>query len=224
MKKFLALFCVLTVFLFLFSGCKKQNAPKKENQIPVTNKVELTTDQLFSKFLNGEVTAKDTEGNDKPLEEYYKNLSKKFTYCFIDINDDNKAELCIYNPADSFVFFTVKDGDLKHLCTQKYNAFNEKLTLLNNGAFLKEKNINVSYDKSYQYYELNQNGEEKFSITFYMQDEVNVVYATGEGISPAVYEINGVKVTEAEYKEVENKYLSIGSDKIVWYDKDGNIV
>ncbi len=224
MKKFLALFCVLTVFLFLFSGCKKQNAPKKENQTPNEEVVKLTPTQLYEGFLKGEITALDQDGNDKTIGEFYKTFSEKFKYCFIDLTDDNQPELCVYNPADSFTFFTVNDGDLKHLCTQKYNSFNEKLTLLNNGAFLKEKNINVSYDKSYQYYELNQNGEEKFSITFYMQDEVNVVYATGEGISPAVYEINGVKVTEAEYKEVENKYLSIGSDKIVWYDKDGNIV
>lgn len=206
MKKFLALLCVLALFLCLFSGCEKQE-PKDSKE-------------LFCDFLQGEITALDKSGEATMLDGgFFKILSDKYTYCFIDMNGDGEDELCVNNPPDNMIFFTVKGGKVYYWYFTD-EAYKSEITLLNNGAFL-SKNPSVYYVK-YKYYELDENGEEKFAVAFSKSDEVYL--ALEDRISPAIYKIDEKEVIKEEYEEKTNKYLEIGSDKIVWYDKDGNKV
>lgn len=228
MKKFLALFCILTLCFSVFVGCKTKESqpPKYKEQVKEEVKPEPTkTDkELFDEFLQGKITAFDASGEAKYLDGSFVNiLSNKYTYCYIDMTGDGKDELCVRNPSDPLRFFTVNNGELYHWYTAKYSFNYEELTLLNNRAFLIEE-TNDNHREEYAYYELDENGKEKFKVTYEKNEAVTVMGENGEYWSPESYKINDKKVTKKEYEEIKNKYLAIGSDKIVWYDKNGNIV
>lgn len=205
MKKFLALFCVLTLTVCLFAGCKKQE-PKDSKE-------------LFYEFLRGEITALDDSGEAKYLDGGFAEiLSDKYTYCFIDMNRDGEDELCVENPHTNIFFFTEKDGKLYHWSTQPISY----TKLLNNGGFLYERQGAAPEHINYKYYELDNNGEVKFSIEFSWWDAF--VYWETQKHYDEEYIINDKEVSKEEYEEKTAKYFEIGSDKIVWYDKDGNKV
>lgn len=207
MKKFLAIFCILNLIFCFCVGCKSDKTQTKDSK------------ELFHEFMRGELTAIDESGEEKYLDGgYTKTLSNKYNYCFIDMNGDEKDELCILNPNEKHYFFTEKNGKLYFWHME--DAM--KTVLLNNGAFLYERHGAASEHINYKYHEVDKNGNVNFSIEFTWYDSV---YLSLENkYRPESFEINGTKVTKAEYVEKTSKYLKIGSDKIVWYDKDGNVV
>ena len=228
MKKFMALFCILTLCLSIFAGCKnaEPQPPKDKGQVKEEVKPELTkTDkELFGEFLQGKITALDESGEEKFLDGgFVKILSDKYTYCYIDMTGDGRVELCVRNPSEPLRFFRVNNGKLYHWYTAEYSFNYEELNLLNNSAFL-IKEIKDNHREEYTYYELDENGKEKCRVTYLNWYGGTFMGENGEGYSPESFKINEENVTKEEYEEIKNKYLAIGGDKIVWYDKDGNTV
>jgi hypothetical protein len=206
-KKFLALFCALTLIFCLFTGCEKQEKKPKGHK------------ELYNEFLRGEITALDESGEAKHLDGgYAKVLSDKAYHCFIDMNGDGVEELCVENPHTNMFFFTVKEGKVYHWYTLPISY----TKLLNNGGFLYERPGAAPEHINYKYHELDVNGEIEFSIEFSWWDDY-IYWETGKHY-PVIYEIDGVEVSKEEYEEKTSKYFGIGSDKIVWYDKYGNRV
>ena len=203
MKRIMALFCIVVVTVCIFAGCKKQETGK----------------ELFYKFMKGEITAFDDDGEEKQLDGGFAEiLSDKYTYCFIDMNGDGEEELCVKNPYNDFLFFTVKKGELYHW----YTHSDSYTTLLNNGAFLYERHGAAPEHINYKYHEVDKNGKVKFSIEFSWCDSVYL--ALEDKNYPESFEIDGKEVTQEEYEKKTSKYLKIGNDKIVWFDKNNEIV
>ncbi len=205
MKRFLAIFCILNLMFCFCVGCKSDKTQPKDSK------------ELFNEFMRGELTAIDESGEEKYLDGgYTKTLSNKYNYCFIDMNGDGKDELCILNPNEKHYFFTEKNGKLYYWYTEDA----VKTVLLKNGAFL-YKSTSLNYVE-YRYFELNKDAKESFSIKFSKYD--SAYNWELDKIIPQDCEINDEDVTAEEYEQTKSKYLKIGNDKIVWYDKDGNVV
>ena len=63
--------------------------------------------------------------------------------------------------------------------------------------------------------ELDKNGDVSFEISFSWYDGTTVE----EGkVYPDLYYIDDIEVTKEEYKERTNEYLSLGNEKVVWYN------
>lgn len=207
MKRIMALFCIVVVTVCIFAGCNNKASDNKE---------------LFYKFMDGEITALDDDGEEKQLDGGFAEiLSDKYNYCFIDMNGDGEEELCVKNPYNDFLFFTVKKGKLYHWYTTNHN-YNEELTLLNNGAFLFKEVTARKDGVKYRYCKLDENGNEKIITEFSKYDSVYL--ALEDKNYPESFEIDGKDVTKEEYEEKTGQYLKIGNDKIIWYDKNGEKV
>ena len=174
---------------------------------------------MFYKFMKGEITALDDNGEAKYLDGGFTEiLSDKYNYCFIDMNGDGVEELCVKNPYDALLFFTVKKGELYHW----YTHLEGYTTLLNNGAFLYERHGGAPEHIDYKYHEIDKNGNLKFTVEFSWYDDVYL--ALEDKTYPELFEIDGKEVTKEEYEKKTSNYLKIGNDKIVWYDKNGKKV
>lgn len=202
MKKLLALVCVLSLFLGIFAGCKS----REDDAVKV----------LYQQFIAGEITAFDKDGAEKTFLDYLEwDLEKQdYRYTFLDMTGDGIVELCIQQTPYKY-FFTVKDNEIYHWHTEEGLYVN----LLNNGALMYERHGGAPTHINYEYYELDQNAEVKFNVTFSCWDGQSIE----EGkVYPDEYFFNEEKVTKDEYRAKTKKYLEIGSDKLVWYDMDGN--
>ncbi len=201
MKKTISLICMLVLFLVLLSGCTRAG--------------EVQAQELYKQLLSGELSATDKNGVAKPLADYVSSgsLDEGYAYCFYDMNDDGISEICIKKYPEMH-FFTVKDGAVCHWYTET-KAYSK---LLDNGAFLYERHGAAPTHINYEYYELDENASEKFSFSFSWWDGTTV--EEGKTYSD-FYEIDGKEVSEEEYRRKTEKYLTIGDDDIVWYDKNG---
>lgn len=172
----------------------------------------LNYKSLYMQFLSGKKNAVDN-GEEKSVNAYIyaDNRDSDYRYTFYDMNKDGIPELCIDGMPEMY-FLTIKNGELYHWYTE-YSVY---CKLLNNGAILYERHGAPPTHISYEYYELDETASVKFSITFSCWDEITI----GEEVYPEFYEINGKEVSKKEYEEKTKKYLAIGTDKIVWYDKE----
>ena len=217
MKKFLALFLLLTIPLCLFAGCKTEKKPNKQPESPKSSK------ELFHEFARGEITALDENGEAKYLDGGFADiLSDKAYHCFIDMNGDGEDDLCIENPNSRLLVFTIKGGEVHHWYTAVPNGYYEEFLLLNNGAILFKEVTKSKDGVKYRYYELDEIGNEKIKKEFARYDSVYL--SIEDKTIPEHFLIDGKEVSKEEYEEKTAKYFEIGSDKIVWYDKDGNKV
>lgn len=137
--------------------------------------------------------------------------AEEYTYTYFDMTGDGIPELCVDTVPEMY-FFTIKNGELHHWYTET-SIYGR---LLNNGALLRERHGAAPEHINYEYYELDANAKEQFSIDFSWWDKATVY---GKEY-PEFYEINGQEVSKKEYEEQTKKYLTIGTDKIVWYDKE----
>lgn len=180
----------------------------------LTNPITLKEPHsIYEQFLEGKITALDENKNAKLLKDYFLvkyNAEEEYTYSYFDMTGDGSPELCVNNIPEMY-FFTVKNGELYHWYTET-NGYSK---LLNNGAFLMERHGAAPTHINYEYYELDKNASKKFSIAFSWWDKTTV----GNEDYPEFYEINGKEVSKAEYEEKMKKYLTIGTDKIVWYGR-----
>ena len=193
------------------------NSEKWESYIFVIKNVSETTvpDQLYAQFLSGEIPAYDNEEK-KFLDEYFpSNYSYddgKYYFTFLDMTGDGIEELCIKNY--SLYFFSIKDNNIYHWCTEGVIYTD----LLSNGALFYERAGGAPTHTSYRYYELDKNGSVSFEISFEWYDGISVE----EGkVYPDQYFVDDKEVTKEEYEERTKEYLTLGSDKVVWYN--GNI-
>lgn len=177
---------------------------------------EVNAEQLYKKFLKGEVPALDNEAL-KHLNEYFEfDLGKEpYTYTFLDVTNDGVDEICVRQSYNKW-FFTVKDGAIYHYYTDDMTYSQ----LLNNGALLYERHGGAPTHINYEYYTIDENAERKVIATFSWWDGKSV--EAGK-IYPDTYIFNDKEVSKEEYEAKTKEYLSVGSDKIVWYDKDGNV-
>ncbi len=194
------------------------DSPKWENfLIPPNEDVLYDENQdyqiIYKQFLEGEKTALDENAVAKLFEEYLlmDYNAEEYTYTYFDMTGDGIPELCVDTVPEMY-FFTIKNGELHHWYTET-SIYGR---LLNNGALLRERHGAAPEHINYEYYELDANAKEQFSIDFSWCDK-----ATVDGKEyPEFYEINGQEVSKKEYEEQTKKYLTIGTDKIVWYDKE----
>lgn len=214
MKKFVIYFVVWVLVLSVFSGCSKPT----EDPVPTVDPAptDETNPVLYKKFLAGEITSLDENGAEKAFGDYLTHSgSDAYTYAFLDMNGDGVLELCVRYQMEMF-FFTIKNDAVHHWHTE----FGGYTKLLNNGALLYERHGGAPTHIEYKYYELDANGDVKFSISFAWYDG-NTVEAGKE--NPNLYLIDGNEVAQAEYEEKTKGYLAVGDDQIVWYDQDGNV-
>lgn len=165
---------------------------------------------LFQQFLSGEITACSQYGNEKLLKAYLSD--EYYTYTIYDVRNDGITELCIRQPFET-LFFREQEGRLVYWQT----VGNSYETLLNNGAFLYERHGGAPNNTRYKYYELNEIGHVDSSVEFSWWDGEN----PGQG---RTYLFEDKQVSKEEYEAMTEKYLSIGSDKVIWYNKDGTPV
>ena len=173
---------------------------------------DIKNQSIYNSFLEGEGFALDEDGVARSFNEYLLSnydLEKEYKYTYFDMTGDGVPELCVDATFEMY-FFTIKNGKLYHWYTETsvYGA------LLNNGAFLRTRYGAVPDHINYDYYELDQNAKVKFSIYFSWWDKTTL---NGKEY-PEFYEIDGQEVSKKEYKEKTEKYLTIGTDEIVWFD------
>ena len=214
MKKFVIYFVVCVLVLSVFSGCSKPT----EDPVPTVDPAptDETSPVLYKKFLAGEITSLDENGAEKAFGDYLTHSgSDAYTYAFLDMIGDGVLELCVRYQMEMF-FFTIKNDAVHHW----YTEFGGYTKLLNNGALLYERHGGAPTHIEYKYYELDANGDVKFSISFAWYDGETV----GAGKEhPDLYMIDGQEVPQAEYEEKTKGYLAVGDDQIIWYDQDGNV-
>ncbi len=181
----------------------------------ISNDTTISKNQklLYEQFLAGEKTALDADGKAKTLEEFvlHQKLEDDFCYTFLDMTDDGIPELCV--KSIELYFFTIKDGELHHW----YTETNTYCKLLNNGDLLFERHGGAPDHINYEYYKLDANASKTTVITFSWWDKTTL---DGEDY-PEFYEINGEEVTKEAYQEKTTPYLAVGTDNLVWYDKNG---
>ncbi len=171
--------------------------------------------ERYLAFLGGSEPAADAEGNELTVNAFMHDdtLGEDYTYTYCDMSGDGVPELCIDKKLEKYIF-TQRDGKLYHW----YTAPAAYTTLLNNGALLYERHGGAPEHVNYTYYELDKDGEVRFTIDFSRWEE-----EIFNGVKqPAYYEINGKQVSARVYERKVNKYLQIGNDRIVWYDRNGN--
>ncbi len=185
-----------------------------------TNGADIKYRTLYTNFWDGLTTAIDSDGRSKTLQEYLGGSPIEDILCYYtyrDVTGDGVEDFCVRTVPQKMYFFTVKNDQLYHWYTEALPYVN----LLNNGAFLYERHGGAPTNIIYQYYELDANGAETFRITFAWYDGKTVE----EGkVYPDRYFVNDEEVSKEEYEATAQQYLKIGTDKIVWYDKDGNCV
>lgn len=207
MKRLLVLVLCFTLCLSLVACGDGQTQPD-ETQKPVEAK-------LFQQFLNGDIPAYDESGVEKLLDGYliFDANQYPYFYAFYDVANDGITELCISQYPEQY-FFQVKDGQVHHWYTETKSYSH----LLDNGAFLYERHGAAPTNIRYEYYELDKNAQVTFSVEFSWWDGATVEQGK---VYPDSYFFDGKEVTKAEFDAKTEKYLSIGKDKIVWYDMDG---
>lgn len=177
--------------------------------IPQKSATDSNADHMaiYQAFLKGGVSV-NKNGAICTLEQYFTLESGDYRYTFLDMTKDGVPELCIHSLPD-LIFFTIKDG-VVHLWHSEGRLESK---LLNNGAVLYERHGGAPPHINYEYYELDQNGNVKFSISFAWWDKADVN-------DTPYYEVASKQVTKEEFEAKTEKYLSIGSDKLVWYNKE----
>lgn len=204
MKKYLVYFLILSLIICAFSGCQ--------------NRSEVAFEDTYQKFMANEITAHDKNGVKKSIDKYILNgsLDGEYKYTYIEMTGDGVLELCVKQFPEMY-FFTIKNGEVYHWYTES----KADSKLLNNGAFLYERHGAAPTHINYEYYELDENANVKFSTTFSWWDgktiEVGKIY-------PDTYIINGKEVFKEEYERKTQQYLSIGNDEIFWRDKENKTV
>ena len=173
--------------------------------------------ERYRSFLEGSETAVDANGNILTVDAfmYDEELGDDYTYTYMDMTGDGVPELCINKQVEKH-FFTLRDEELRHWHT----ATAAYTKLLNNGALLYERHGGGPEHVNYEYYELNANAQKRVSVEFsrWAAETFN-----GEE-HPARYEFDGKEVTQSTYERKTKKYLNIGSDEVVWYDRYGYVM
>lgn len=203
---------LLTAFFvaITFAGCK--NEVKGNNSLLSASRADSQSgniENLYKKFLAGEISAFDENGTPKTVNKYilYDELTEDAQYAFFDVDKNGVAELCV--SCFGLYFFTVKNGEVYHWYdTSSYSR------LLNNGAILYERHGAAPTHINYEYCELDENAKEKSSVDFSWWDGKSV--KEGE-IHPDTYFVGGKEVSKEEYDKTARRYLKIGSDEIVWH-------
>lgn len=195
---------VCALVMCLFSGCGGRDTTNPED--------------LYRRFLAGEITSLDENGTAKPLASFFleRANAQEYTYTYLDMTGDGVSELCVRYYLGMY-FFTVENGEISHWYTE-HNSYS---TLLNNGALLFERHGAAPTHVNYEYYELDENAAVKFSVDFSWWSGRDVEEGT---VYPDTYWIGEREVAKQEYEAQTTKYLEIGSDRIVWYDAAGNPV
>lgn len=202
MKKIFSLVLVLGFLLCIFSGCN--------------NAKDESAKELYKQFIRNEICAVDKNGDEKPIDEYleFDVSQNSYTYTYIDMTGDGVDELCVRQYPYHW-FFTLKNGKVYHWYTEN-KAY---VKLLNNSALLYERHGAAPTHINYEYYELDDNAEVEFYITFSWWDGTTVE----EGkIYADTYFFDDKEVSKEEYEKKTKEYLSIGNDKIIWYSEYDN--
>lgn len=171
---------------------------------------------LYEAFLAGETTATDQYGEEKTADAFVENGSSLAgcSYTLLDMTGDGRPELCVYANLDMYIF-TVEDSRIRHWHTE----YMRYCHLLNNGAFLYLRQGGTPTYRRYRYYELDENANVKFQISFEWYDGSTVDIGKEY---PDTYLIDGKTVSKEEYEEKTQQYLSIGYDTLVWLPPVGS--
>ena len=201
MKKEFAVFLVLNLLLVLLCGCNNTDtASNNSSTSDIPEQVDHN--QLYIQFLNGEITAKDSDGGLKYIDEYaiYGKLPQDYRYTFFDVNNDGEKELCV-SEYKYILCFRIIDSDINYYQTLTDTKF------LINGAVL--------YDHSSL-------GYEQYVYRAPDEFEVNFEHLTYELDGQIGYFIGAALVSKEEYDKRLGEYLSI--PEVDWYDQYGNVV
>lgn len=219
--KFKSLFVIFFVILItLFLGCKSKNKANSDiiNSDIVVSKSKSTNEQtskpvvkkadntsIYDQFINGEITAKTTEGTYLYVNQF-EFLNHGFNYTLFDVDDDNINELCIKNY--NLYIFEVKDDELYNI----YTDTRADSVILNNGGFFQIKYGDAPKHIYYDYRKINKDGLIEKQVYFSWWDA-----STIDGVEyPESYYIDDKEVTKEKYDEFAGKYLNIGEDKVFW--------
>jgi len=201
-------FLIIIIFSFTLISCSDLNnnivntqTPLPETTIPKTEfpKIEsneLTeekTIELYNRFLNGEISAKDGTNMDSILIPTGEpDERRSYNYAFFDSSGDGLPELHISSFA--YYIFTVKDGSLAIWQLFEGTPFYYPLK---NGAFIARR----YRETQYRYYIFNHSGKEMFSLSFAKQD-INF-----DGTDE--YFFNNIEIDKKTWNQLTEPYLYI---------------
>ena len=157
-----------------------------------------TTNQTAEKFLKGEISATDKEGEKVTIRDYIRGDYNK--YALYDMSGDGVAELII-RTGNGLTVFSIKEQELTVWCE---GTTYEKP--LNNRAIFYERPGGAPEHTRYQYIVLDSNGEELQRTSF----------TESRGDNPE-YFINGEKASKTAYEDL-CKSFDLSDDKLVWKD------
>jgi hypothetical protein len=157
-----------------------------------------TTNQTAEKFLKGEISATDKEGEKVTIRDYIRGDYNK--YALYDMSGDGVAELII-RTGNGLTVFSIKEQEL----TVWYEGTTYEKPL-NNRAIFYERPGGAPEHTAYQYIVLDSNGEELQRTSF-----------TEIRGNNAEYIINGEKVSKTAYEDLY-KSFNLEDDALVWKD------
>jgi len=218
--------CAALALLCLLAGCGSAGASSVAMEATTTQTMAQTTEQttiavtmeqallLYQEFLAGERSAKTRNENTRYGEEVC--IDDIFLgdggdrYAFFDVNGDGIPELHVHRM--DYTILTCEDGELL-----AWGDFHHMSKLLNNGDILLKRLPGAGYNVSYDYIELDLNGNEQSRIGFArsMPHMINDELIFDEN---SHYWFEGKEVSMEEWDTLTEKYLSVGSVEIEWID------
>lgn len=172
-----------------------------------TNKIKSDRDNsLYMEFLNGNLAADGLAITDitTPTGEPEKRYFTEYT--FFDSDGDGLEELHVRS--DRYYYVIDCESATLHIWKTMYPT----TKVLNNGDYLYTHIGGAPLHYDYEYFAVNQEGEDIFSVSFsWYDDNLN-----GEVDEEDVFLKEGTEISYEEWEEIEEKYLEVGSDEISW--------
>jgi len=205
---------MLILSLFLLVGCASEveSANKNNTEISksassdaITNNSELNCFSIYSDFLMGKLDAGVEENNRIGIQDIFIVEENYNRFTLFDSNRNGVPELHL-STMTNYIIMEFEEDELNIVYTGSGYE-----TLLDNGALLYTRSGGGPEHMSYMYTQLGKDNEIT-QISFEMYNTKN------EDVNDDVYMYDDVEVTQAEFYDKVNKYLSINTEIIIWSD------
>lgn len=197
---------------------------KEENEFVLLKKseqekIEKEAISLYEEFIRGDYSIKCSNGQNS--EEFYIDINyytdvtgepnkHYFTqYAYFDSDKDGIKELHILSER-YYDIIKYLDGEL--VIDKLSEEIDRDYILLNNGAYLYQKNVDVWGARNYSIF--GDKGKTILVISFNMTCPEGYIFPPEE--SKIIYNFLGTEVTKQQYEELTQRILDIGAEKVGW--------
>jgi len=228
-KRIVIYLCIISIFLggcssenaeFLQGGeslCVEQNTGMTADEIVDSEPVreQMSGEEEIMEFLRGNRNAYSVNGDGEgvnimdiitptgePDEHYFTR------YTLFDSTGDGNPELHVRSVREYYII-TCADGESELVI---WAACYPQTELLNNGAFLYTHLGGAPSHEDFEYFTLDDRGNEILSVYFSRYDSDS----DGDYDAEDLYLVEGEEVTWEMWQKSTEEYLSVGSDEIEW--------